>query len=183
MKISQLLPSMKETIGDMDSRFGYSSKKLTQYFKEIYPYDFSIYGGLSPNELVDDQILSKVTEILVSFENFKKSIKMKYRGYFTIEELNYIYQYFNGSAVVPKGIDVLDPYYQFVNDFYDYGKNNFSSDIEKQNQLSDKLSAIHPIEFYILQYMICEYWNLLPPPLGHKRLLDELMGEEFDDEE
>ena len=161
----------------MDSEYGYSSKKLTNYFNEKYPYDYFRFCGLQPHDFTDDLILSRVTKTLLLFESLKDAVKIVNKGFFTPQELSFLFQYFNSSVNESESSSVCDCYSTFMADFDEYGQSDFSDDLEEQVQFENKLLSIHPIEFYILSVMIDEYWKLLPSPNSHKTLLNELLGD------
>ena len=180
---TEFIKSINETVGPMDSRYGYSSKKLTNYFNEKYPYDYFSFFGLQHKDITDDLILSRVTETLLLFENLKESVKLVNKGYFTPQELSFLFQYYNGSVTESKRLYTCESYNTFMADFNEYGQSDFSEDLEEQVQFENKLLSIHPIEFYILRVMIDEYWNHLPSLNSRNTLLDELMGDSDESDE
>lgn len=174
---------MKETVGEVDTNFGYSSEKLTQYFNATFPSTWSSFNGLHVDGISAEQVLSKVTEILLSFESYKEIVKLKYKGFFNAEELSFLFQYFNGSIMEYKWLHVFRAYYDFIDDFKSNGEDSFSSDVAEQNEFIKKILSMYPFEFYVLQLMIIEYWNHLPSPYNHNSLLSNLMGDSPNDEE
>lgn len=168
---------MKETVGPMDSRYGYSSEKLVHFFNEMFYIDpftrrFDNHGNVG-----EEQILSVVTETLLLINNYKQLVKLKYRGFFTRSELAFIFQYFNGKLIDYSNVNVFDQHTQFIKDSDLCGYEEFRDEDEGEDFI-EKVNSMSPFDFFILGSMIIEDWEKIPVPVlkDRKNLFDELVG-------
>ncbi len=178
-----LLNSMKVTIGTMDSKYGYSSKKLTQFFYEMFYIDPITRRSYNHGDVGDEQILSVVTEALLLIDNYKQLVKLKYHGFFTRSELAFIFQYFNGTVINYRNVNVFDQHTEFIEYFNCYGYDEFPGKNEGE-EFMKKITSMYPFEFLILGTMIIEDWEKTPVPVlkGRNNLFDDLIDNSSEDD-
>lgn len=167
---------MKGTIGPMDSKCGYSSEKLTKFFKDTFFLDPLVQMTFDSTNVTDELILSKVTEILLVFENNKELVKLKYRGIFNRSELAYIFQYFNGKVINYQNVYVYEQYYEFIEKLKLNEQGEFSEEKQRKEFLK-KITSMYPFEFFVLGYMIIEDWSKVPVTFRRSSLFDGLIDD------
>jgi hypothetical protein len=167
MKISQLLPSMKETVGEMDSRFGYSSRKICAFFETKFPPRWFKPYDLKPDQLTDEHILTRVTENLLLLDHLKRMLDGFYSSSLNSKELDFLYQYFADFDMHYFIENSFDLHSQFLDDFDKYGKINFSSDLDEQNEFLYKIIEMDPFAFCVFIFLLNDFWNHIPSPIDN----------------
>ncbi len=167
-----ILQSMNEGVGEMDNTYGYSSGKLSKYFNNVYPPSSMEMVSLDDDDDEEDEdvqefylqvVLSKVSEILTVFESMKSWVVHKYKGYFTVEELAEIFDFYCDGFM-----DLRDSFITYQE------KNSFLSSIEDHGTSYRKVKKMDPFEFFILAYMIVESWNSEGCPIERPTLFEKL---------
>lgn len=179
--ITNFLDSLKETIGQMDSKFGYSSESLTRYFDKSFPPKLADRMSVHLGQISQEQVLSKISETLLFVDSYKQLIKMKYHGFFNQSELAFIFQYFNGKILNYRNIDVFDVHTQFIEDFNLFAHESFPNEDERETFIK-KITSMYPFEFFVLGYMIIEDWEKIPVSNRRRNLFDELTDSYANDE-
>lgn len=176
MKIN-FLKALKVVIGPMDSKYGYSSENLTQFFYEMFYIDPITRRFDGDGSVGNEQILSLVTETLLLMDNYKQFVKLKYQGFFTPSELAFIFQHFNGKLIDYLKVNILSHHSQFLEDFDSYGYEKFPEKNEAE-EFRKKITSMYPFEFLILGTLIIEDWEKIPVPVlnGKNNLFDDLIG-------
>ena len=127
---NDLLKSMLESVGEMDTEYGYSSYKLARYFKEKFPSNRERISGLQPSELTAEDKLSRVTEILLLHERLKTNAIRSLVRVFNSRELKFLIQYFEREEFRDEFLYKGENAYQrFLTNFNATEGKEYSSDI------------------------------------------------------
>jgi len=158
-----LLKSMKESVGEMDTEYGYSSYKLARYFKEKFPSDPDRRSELQPSELTAEDILSRVTEILLLHERLKTNAIRSLVRVFNSRELRFLIQCFEREEFRDEFLYKGENAYQrFLTNFNATEGKEFSSDTNEIEHFRKKIRCMGSSTFYFLQAYIMEDLNHLP---------------------
>jgi len=115
------------------------------------------------SNLTAEDVLSRVTEILLLHERLKTKAIRSLKGVFNSKELKFLIQYFGkeefGDEYLYKGEDACK---RFLTDFDATEGKEFSSDINEIEHFRRKISIRGSDTFYFLQVYIMEDLNHLP---------------------
>jgi len=183
-----LLQSMKESVGEMDSKLGYSSQKLAMYFDKTFQPDYNRLSGLHPSELTAEDVLSRVSEILASYDSLKSHARETLQTKFNSKELKYIYQFFGreyGPLIGENGPFIGEDAFEFLGmelifEMDNEREEDFCFDKEEIVQFCKKLAEVGPYAFYFLQILIWEELNHLPSENDSKITLYDYLLEPVD---
>lgn len=177
---NDLLKLMKESIGEMDSKLGYSSQKLAKFFTEKFPVDYNRLMGLQPEEFTDKDILCRFGEILKGYNEYKSRMTIKQKLRFNSKELSFLFQFFRGPIKSKIENSISGAICYFYENF-DTLKYDFSDDVEEHDQFAEKIyGSMSAEEFFAFAYEIFEYWNHLPSEYDSKITLYDYLLEPID---